>query len=192
MSINRQPDATPVPPPEDMPEFYMIQRLKPFRVAMAPGIRFGQVFELEYMGASEYEAGYFSKYMRAAHARRDHLIEVNASIVYDVEKGLSYPITCFYDPGAMTWEHIEQQLTLVAQHKQQTRMGSRFPALPTQRTIPGKGRAKPKVVEVLPETCAWVDIGAQVFWAACDITLEQYKSLLQASVEYMDAEKALN
>jgi hypothetical protein len=174
----------------NMGAFCYIQRLRLGKVECAPGVRFGQAFELEYMGASEYEFGAFPAFLRAAHDRIDQLVEVKASIVYDKALGLSYPITCFYDPHAMTWEHIENQLVMVAQGKQRTKMSAGFPGIKRQQTTPPRGPRKAVATIIPSETCGWVDVGNNVFWTAREITLDQYKGLLRESVEYMDAQKA--
>lgn len=172
---------------KDLRDFYCIQRLKRTGCEIASDARFGQVFELDYMGYAEYEFGSFSKYLRAAHAQLDHLVEMRAAISDGNDQGHMCAVVCFYDPQSTTWEHIERQLTLLANGQLETLGSTRF-AEPDQVLPPTSKRSKkPPVARRTNPVCAWVDIGQNVFWATCEISLEQYKSMLSNSMAYMSA-----
>ncbi|AYG47731.1 hypothetical protein DV532_25920 (plasmid) [Pseudomonas sp. Leaf58] len=181
--------GVPPAPPEALDDFCYVQRLRLADADRRPGLRFGEAFSLEYMGAAEYEFGAFARFLRTANDCRDHLVEAKAVIAYGDDQVIC-TVTCFYDPQTQSWAHIEKQLTLLAQGKLHTKCGAHFPAADTRSLAPVKGRRKAAEHPPRPTTCGWVEIGQNVFWTTSEITLAQYRDLLHASVEHMDAQKA--
>jgi hypothetical protein len=190
MGVSTGKAGVPPAPPEELDDFSYVQRLRLADADLRPGLRFSEVFSLEYMGAAEYEFGAFARFLRTAHDCRDHLVEAKSVIAYGDDDQLTCTVTCFYDPQAQSWAHIEKQLTLLAQGKLHTKRGAHFPAADTRPPAPVKGRRKAAEPPPRPTTCGWVEIGQNVFWTTSEITLAQYRDLLRASVDYMDAQKA--
>lgn len=183
--------GVPPAPPEKLDDFSYVQRLVLADGDLRPGLRFGEAFGLEYMGAAEYEFGAFTRFLRAAHECRDDLVEAKVVIAYGDDGQLTCTVTCFYDPQAQSWSHIEKQLTMLAQGKLHTKRRANFPAADPRPPASVKGRRKSVEPPPRPTTCGWVEIGQNVFWTTSEINLAQYRDLLRASVEYMDAQKAL-
>ncbi|AXH59541.1 hypothetical protein [Pseudomonas amygdali] len=166
--------------------FYQVQRLISRKgLATAPEMRFGELFELDYMGASEYEGKSFAAFMRNVHDHLDTLVGAQLEI-----EGMSVFVA--FSTHNNTLEHVTSELTAIASGKRHTQGGARFKmAEPTPEPPPRKNTQAARRAEVKEyfRVDGWAEISLTTFWTVLPMTLEVYKQLIVASVAFMDEQK---
>lgn len=168
--------------------FYQVQRLissKGFTVT--PETRFGEMFGLDYMGASEYEWGAFPAFLRDVHAHLDTLVGAQIQI-----EGMD--VFVVFSEHNNTLEHVTAELVAIATGKRHTQCGARFKAVaPATGPKPRKNSvaARRAEVEAFTRVDGWAEISLTAFWTVLPMTLGLYKQLIDASVTYMDEKKRL-
>lgn len=185
-----QPEAAPMIQNE---RFYSVQRLisekkKLASLEQGDALRFGEVFTLDYMGSSEYEYGAFPAFLRMVHEHLDALDGLQVDI-----QGMAVFVA--YPRSLSTQEHVLAQLEEIASGSLYTRDGARF-APPkvgsgsTRKPRKGSRAERAASVEAYFRVDGWAEISQATFWTTLPMTLERYKELIRASIEYMDALKA--
>lgn len=166
--------------------FYQVQRLISSKgLTVTPDTRFGEMFGLDYMGASEYEWGAFPAFMRDVHAHLDTLTSAQIQI-----EGMD--VFVVFSGHNNTLEHVTAELVAIATGKRQTHRGARFKAVaPATGPKPRKNSvaARRAEVEAFTRVDGWAEISLTAFWTVLPMTLEAYKQLIVASVAYMDEQK---
>lgn len=171
--------------------FYSVQRLISEKnlgdAAESPSLRFGELFKLDYMGASEYEFGAFPKFMREVHEHQENLVGVEVDI-----EGMA--VFVVYSTHNNTQEHVLEQLKAIAQGKQYTKGGASFKK-PGEAAVKkprmGSRAARQAEADAMFRVDGWAEISLTTFWTVLPMTLERYKQLIANSVAYMDEQKRL-
>lgn len=168
--------------------FYQVQRLISRKgIAVAPEARFGELFELDYMGASEYEGSAFPAFLRNVHDHLDTLVDARLEI-----EGMS--VFVVFSTHNNTLEHVASELASIATGERHTQGGARFKmAEPAQEPPPRKNSQAARRAEVKEyfRVDGWAEISLTAFWTVLPMTLETYRQLIVASVAFMDEQKHL-
>lgn len=156
----------------DYPNPYLVQRLKPKRERPAgslDNLRFGEVFELDYMGAAEYEFGAFPKFLRRMASA------LLGRVTVTLKDGTK--VFAVYDMASYTGDaQVAEVLNDIADKKTRHKCGPDFPPrVPTAKWDSG--------------TVAWAELDHGLFWSLENMSVGVSK-LFANSVKYMDAQKA--
>lgn len=166
--------------------FYQVQRLISRKgLVVTPEARFGELFELDYMGASEYEGRAFPAFLRNVHNHLENLVGAQLEI-----EGMSVFVA--FSTHNNTLEHVTSELAAIATGERYTQGGARFKmAEPAQEPPPRKNSQAARRAEVKEyfRVDGWAEISLTAFWTVLPMTLEDYKQLIVASVAYMDEQK---
>ncbi|MBD8089170.1 hypothetical protein IFT48_04185 [Pseudomonas fluorescens] len=183
--------ASPKPQAPTMVEictFYSVQRLISKKaLEPTPDLRFGQFFDLDYMGASEYEYGAFPGFLRDVHANRDTLVSTQLHI-----NGMDVFVA--YSTHNNTLEHVTCELFAIAEGTRRTQCGARFkmPDAPsTKKPRKNSAAARAAETELFFRVDGWAEISLTTFWTVRPMTLELYKQIIANSVAYMDEQKRI-
>ncbi len=164
--------------------FSLVQRLElKGSLPKEPGsLMFGDLFALEYMGASEFEFGAFSEFLRtadwAANPAKPHFLmrmfESPRPIYWESFSASVGGIAVYggFDSRLHSVEDVIAKIGEVASGKARCKGGANFP--------PKEGS--------ISKTVAWVEIIQGVFWSLQDFRY-LFSNLVNQSVRHMDKQR---
>lgn len=143
---------------------YLVQRLRRMpTTGPLSELRFGEVFQLDYMGSAEFEFGAFGKFMRRMNDAplESFKLEVNGTKVFGV----------FDSSNFESVKDVTAVLQSIADGKHRLKERADFPSTAQFR-----------------KTDAWAAIDSGIFWATENMS-GVVKRLFANSVAYMDTPK---
>ncbi len=137
-------------------------------------IRFGQRFQNDCMGATEFEIGWMGEQLRAMHQKcRPFQVPVDGRLV-----------TGLYRPEKFNIDGLEVVLNELYDRKRRTKEYTEF-TRDSQKEIRDEAKRGDRYVRQHAD--AWFDIENGLFWTFHNIDLDGVRKNIAKSVEWMDA-----